>query len=559
MTETTVLTAERPSDDQFDRDFTAGCRAPDWGERSCTAAIEELHAEATRARAGEATLLAALEAAQEALVKAEWERDETFTALTTAEGALDVAGGRADRANAERDEALARRKDALDSLSAMTLKRDALVAERDAMVLESANLAARVAELEGALAAATERNKAWRERAWTVIAAHDRFMESAHYSVTYRDSDSEALDVARLTQIGKLRALAAALPEQAPGMETCARDVWRCSGCGEMLDNPPGTAWRWNGKAWEHRCPERDPQAGYEPAKNFGPRVAPGQAPRTDDAKVRERLARLEWAFPALDGRGSCFYCLRVREEGHVGGCPVAEVLAQSPPRTADEARPALPWPATANAMHACADAFPDVEVGHIYNVCEHPTTAEHRTRDLALVTCLDCLREIAWQRGEHLGSARPADVGAAPPASTGVAEFDAQMRRELGLEAPPASTGTDIGKCATCVRARDDSCARMHKTEIGPLVCPDYQGNSEAPTGTAPDLSRFGDMAAEEARKLGVAGDPLCARDLGGVLPCAHRKSEHRPQCCGNQPGETICPCHLFVSPGAGESEGAP
>jgi len=83
------------------------------------------------------------------------------------------------------------------------------------------------------------------------------------------------------------------------------------------------------------------------------------------------------------------------------------------------------------------------------------------------------------------------------------------------------------------------------------------FQPARPADVGAAPDLARLGDMAAEEARKLAQAGDPLCARDLGGVIPCAHRKSEHRPQCCGNQPGETICPCHLFVSPGAGESEG--
>lgn len=46
--------------------------------------------------------------------------------------------------------------------------------------------------------------------------------------------------------------------------------VWRCSCCGEMKD-PADPRWRWNGEAWEHKC--GDPQAGYFPARYFGPRL----------------------------------------------------------------------------------------------------------------------------------------------------------------------------------------------------------------------------------------------------------------------------------------------
>lgn len=48
-----MTTPRRPTDEEFGRDFFTACRAPDWGDRSCTAAIEELLAEARRARAGE--------------------------------------------------------------------------------------------------------------------------------------------------------------------------------------------------------------------------------------------------------------------------------------------------------------------------------------------------------------------------------------------------------------------------------------------------------------------------------------------------------------------------
>lgn len=149
---TKVLTAERPSDDQFDRDFTAGCRAPDWGELSCTAGIEELHAEATRARAGESALLTALEAARAELdllrsahAQLEGQRDALERELgeTRAYGA---------KVEGERDGALARRNDALASLSAMTLKRDALAYERDVVVAAGGEVAAELAEVDAALA-----------------------------------------------------------------------------------------------------------------------------------------------------------------------------------------------------------------------------------------------------------------------------------------------------------------------------------------------------------------------------------------------------------------------
>lgn len=82
------------------------------------------------------------------------------------------------------------------------------------------------------------------------------------------------------------------------------------------------------------------------------------------------------------------------------------------------------------------------------------------------------------------------------------------------------------------------------------------------ASTGTAADLARLADMAAEEARKLAQAGDPLCARDLGSRLKCGHPLSEHHGsgEFClhwiEEKPGflstrDRYCPCPGFVAPG--------
>ena len=46
---------------------------------------------------------------------------------------------------------------------------------------------------------------------------------------------------------------------------------WRCSCCGEK--KPDGwcadSAWRWNGEAWEHRCPGTHPQVGHNHCRLF--------------------------------------------------------------------------------------------------------------------------------------------------------------------------------------------------------------------------------------------------------------------------------------------------
>lgn len=53
--------------------------------------------------------------------------------------------------------------------------------------------------------------------------------------------------------------------------------VWRCSCCGEMLDELPGTSWRWNGSWWEHQHDQ-----DYFAARDFGPRPsAPPAAPES--------------------------------------------------------------------------------------------------------------------------------------------------------------------------------------------------------------------------------------------------------------------------------------
>jgi ribosomal protein L37AE/L43A len=44
---------------------------------------------------------------------------------------------------------------------------------------------------------------------------------------------------------------------------------WRCSCCGELLESAADPAWRWNGTAWEHKCPGSDPQCGHQIARSF--------------------------------------------------------------------------------------------------------------------------------------------------------------------------------------------------------------------------------------------------------------------------------------------------
>ncbi len=54
-------------------------------------------------------------------------------------------------------------------------------------------------------------------------------------------------------------------------MATHDGTVWRCSSCGEGLfpGEAPAPSWRFDGKAWEHKCEGLDPQAGYFPAREF--------------------------------------------------------------------------------------------------------------------------------------------------------------------------------------------------------------------------------------------------------------------------------------------------
>ena len=47
--------------------------------------------------------------------------------------------------------------------------------------------------------------------------------------------------------------------------------LWRCSCCGDAMPDGVGTsAWRWSGRAWEHKCPGNIPQAGHFEARRFG-------------------------------------------------------------------------------------------------------------------------------------------------------------------------------------------------------------------------------------------------------------------------------------------------
>lgn len=45
------------------------------------------------------------------------------------------------------------------------------------------------------------------------------------------------------------------------------RGTYKCDSCGETYNDAtsldPGSRWRWNGKTWEHKCPDAHPQAGH--------------------------------------------------------------------------------------------------------------------------------------------------------------------------------------------------------------------------------------------------------------------------------------------------------
>ena len=58
---------------------------------------------------------------------------------------------------------------------------------------------------------------------------------------------------------------------------------WRCSCCGEINDDVTTGAWRWNGFAWEHKCPTIDAQAGHQPCKRVDARYK-SQSPPGDEA-----------------------------------------------------------------------------------------------------------------------------------------------------------------------------------------------------------------------------------------------------------------------------------
>ena len=77
-------------------------------------------------------------------------------------------------------------------------------------------------------------------------------------------------------------------------------DVWRCSNCGDLNDIA-SPAWRWNGEAWEHEC--GDPQVGYFPARNFGPRSCEKVLQRALEWWLREGYEQFigapEWVFAA--------------------------------------------------------------------------------------------------------------------------------------------------------------------------------------------------------------------------------------------------------------------
>ncbi len=61
-----------------------------------------------------------------------------------------------------------------------------------------------------------------------------------------------------------------------------------CDQCGKVFDC--GSAWRWNGETWEHKCEHMHPQAGHC-----------GQLISTELAAARIEIAALQAALDALE------------------------------------------------------------------------------------------------------------------------------------------------------------------------------------------------------------------------------------------------------------------
>ena len=502
------------------------------------------------------------------------------------------------KAEEERGEALARRNDALASLAEMASKRDALVAERDAGVLERANLAARVAELEGALrgevADSMAARRALSERIANLLGERDGARAALERLARQYEDEHDVWErpawlTANLppaappeqasTSDDKLRARVAELE----GALATARDDALEAAAGACRSY--AAACRAQNDDAEHDAEVEALKADaaesmakeLEAMKSAAPPEQAFAPPRTDDG-----------ARPCSECRHSkmCKWLLGVNYQD-AGPCDWDPSRFQ-PARPADVG---ADWRTRGRALYRAVEALDDW-------LDESPKTHEERTRILR--QAYDA--QEAWLEIDP--GAHAADVGAAPsdPVQRVLEDVRAERARQDakwgtariatlpdGTGLPGDRTEADLAR-ERCDYARarntatyrhvlaeevaeafaeaDQALLRAELVQVAAVAVKWIQGIDmraapPASTGTAPDLARQGEAAMETARRLGEAGRPnmdaiLDASGPQAALGYSFRPAED-PLCvrCGHSAAEhlvadeTVGECISFVAPG--------